>query len=103
MLFSFSCRLCWFDRPEKQKAELPLVALTLPLAATRLSLSPLGPEPLKDPLFSVPCSRGVWPSQFSRTETRLGKGPGLVRANRYGFGFELCSCEAWEDSGAAPL
>jgi len=63
------------DRPEKQKAESPLVALTLPLAATRPSLSPLGPEPLKDPWLSAPRSRGVWFSQLLRD--RPGKGPCL--------------------------
>src|SRR5438128_8128555 len=34
---------------KNKRAELALVALTLPLAATRLSLSQLGSEPLKDP------------------------------------------------------
>src|SRR5947209_7470790 len=75
------CALRWLhrilqsDRPEKQKAESPLVALTLPLAATRPSLSPLGPEPLKDPWLSAPRSRGVWFSQLLRD--RPGKGPCL--------------------------
>src|SRR3989442_1115858 len=66
--------LCVGTSQENKRAESPLVALTLPLAATRLSLSPLGPEPLKDPWLSAPCSRGVWRYQF------LGPGPTWERA-----------------------
>src|SRR5712692_452654 len=62
------------SRPETQKAESPLVALTLPLAATRPSLSPLGLEPLKDPWLSVPCSRRVWPYRIFHTVADQGKG-----------------------------
>src|SRR5712691_9267720 len=62
------------SRPETQKAESPLVALTLPLAATRPSLSPLGLEPLKDPWLSVPCSRRVWPYRIFRIVADQGKG-----------------------------
>src|SRR3989441_12562886 len=66
--------LCVGTSQENKRAESPLVALTLPPAATRPSLSALGPEPLKDPWLSAPCSRGVWPYRIFQTVADQGKG-----------------------------
>src|SRR5258705_337864 len=49
------------------------ITASLAPAATRLSLSPLGPDYLKDPWLSAPRSRGVWLSQILGTGADVRK------------------------------